>query len=79
MVQLAKDPGDLSQPRALPCIIDVRICVAAGGRVDVAPKELAKKINRSLQVLPQAGIQNIVYQTVLIAGVGARKVLALQF
>ena len=78
-MKLAEDPGDLPQAQALLCIIDVVVQAAACRGIDVAPQELAEKINRSFQILPQPGIQNMVYPTVLIAGIGARNVFALQF
>src|ERR1051326_2456380 len=77
MMKLAKDPGDFSQPRALLGVIDFRVA-ARCGCFYIAPQEMAEEINSPLQVWPQAGIQEIIHETVLIAAAGALNVFPLQ-
>jgi hypothetical protein len=79
VVKLAQYPGDLAQPGALPGIIDVRICLGVCcGSFNVTPEKLAEKIDRSFQVLPQTGVQQVVHYGVLMAGAGALEAFPLQ-
>jgi hypothetical protein len=78
MVKKPEHLRDLSQPLALLRVIDsLRIGACCGG-FDVAPQKLAEKVNCPLQVMAQPGVQEMVEDAVLIAGISIMELRPMQ-
>src|SRR6266853_2109815 len=77
-MQQAEGFSDLTKPPALLCVVHISVGIRRR-RFDKAPEEMTEKIDGLLQVFSQAGIQQLVHNTLLIAGVRALNVVPLQF